>query len=178
LKQPAILYGARESYRPEAAELLKKSGAPVLVSMRWPEAPRDANPEDVDSFRTLETRDKAASAPAVLKKAGVQFALYTDGLDQPREIQRAVKKAIDAGLSREDAIRALTLSPAEIYHVADRVGSIEKGKIGNLLVTRGEIFDDRTRVELIFVDGRKYTPAPDAAPGGRGPVTDDPGGNR
>jgi len=178
LKQPAILYGARESYRPEAADLLKKSGAPVLVSMRWPEAPRDANPEDVDSFRTLETRDKAASAPAVLKKAGVQFALYTDGLDQPRDIQRAVKKAIDAGLSREDAIRALTLSPAEIYHVADRVGSIEKGKIGNLLVTRGEIFDDRTRVELIFVDGRKYTPAPDAAPGGRGPVTEDPGGNR
>ena len=179
LKQPAILYGARESYRPEAANLLKKGGAPVLVSMRWPEPPRDANPEDVDSMRTLETRDKAAAAPALLKKAGVPFALYTDGLDQPRDIQRAVKKAIDAGLSREDAIRALTLSPAEIYHVADRVGSIEKGKIGNLLVTRGDIFDDRTKVEMIFVDGRKYTPAPDTAPGGRGSTaTDNPGGKR
>jgi imidazolonepropionase-like amidohydrolase len=179
LKQPAILYGVREAYRPEAADLLKKSGAPVLVSMRWPEPQRDANPEDVDSFRALETRDKAASAPAVLKKAGVPFALYTDGLDQPRDIQRAVKKAIDAGLSREDAIRALTLAPAEIYHVADRVGSIEKGKIGNLLVTRGEIFDDRSKVEMIFVDGHKYIPAIDTAPsGGRGPVTEDPGGNR
>jgi imidazolonepropionase-like amidohydrolase len=179
LKQPAILYGVREAYRPEAADLLKKTGSAVLLSMRWPEAPRDANPEDVDSLRTLETRDKAASAPAMLKKAGVKFALYSDGLDQPRDLQRAVKKAIDAGLSREDAVRALTLSAAEIYQVQDRLGSIEKGKIGNLLVTRGDIFDDRTRVEMIFVDGRKYTPAADVAvPGGRGPVTDDPGGNR
>jgi imidazolonepropionase-like amidohydrolase len=143
--------------------------------MRWPEAPRDANPEDVDSLRTLETRDQAASAPAVLQKAGVKFALYSDGLDQPRDIQRAVKKAIDAGLAREDAIRALTLSPAQIYGVADRLGSIEKGKIGNLIVTKGELFDDRTKIEMIFVDGRKYTPAADATPGGRGPVTDDPG---
>jgi len=179
LKQPAILYGVREAYRPEAADLLKKTGSAVLVSMRWPEAQRDANPDDVDSFRTLETRDKSASAPAMLKKSGVKFALYSDGLDQPRDLQRAVKKAIDAGLSREDAVRALTLSAAEIYQVQDRVGSIEKGKIGNLLVTRGDIFDDRTKVEMIFVDGRKYTPAADVAvPAGRGPATEDPGGNR
>ena len=179
LKQPVILYGVRESYRPEAVEVLKKGAVPVLVSLRWPEAQRDANPEDVDSLRTLETRDKAAAAPALLKKAGVQFALYSDGLDQPRDLQRAVKKAIDAGLPREDAVRALTLSVAEIYGVADRIGSIEKGKIANLVVTRGDIFDDRTKVEMIFVDGRKYTPAADTAmPGGRGPVTDDPGGVR
>ena len=98
---------------------------------------------------------------------------------QPRDLQRAVKKAIDAGLSREEALRALTLSPAEIYGIADRVGSIEKGKIGNLVVTRGDIFDDRTKVEMVFVDGRKYTPARRCRrPGGRGPATDDPGGNR
>src|SRR5579871_3993245 len=178
LKQSTILYGAREAYRPEAAELLKKSGTPILVSVRWPEAPRDANLEDVDSFRTLETRDKAASAPSVLQKAGVKFALYSDGLDAPRDIQRAVKKAIDAGLSREDAIRALTLSPAEIYGVADRVGSIEKGKIANLVVTKGELFDDRTKIEMVFVDGKKYTPAAEAPAGGRGPATEDPGGNQ
>ena len=113
----------------------------------------------------------------MLQKAGVKFALYSDGLDAPRDLQRAVKKAIDAGLSREDALRALTLSPAEIYGVADRLGSIEKGKIANLVVTKGDIFDDRTKVEMIFVDGKKYTPAPEASPaGGRGAATDDPGG--
>ena len=92
---------------------------------------------DVDSMRTLETRDQAASAPAVLAESGrASSRFYSDGLDQPRDFQRAVKKAIDAGLSREDALRALTLSPAEIYGVADRLGSIEKGKIANLVVTK------------------------------------------
>jgi imidazolonepropionase-like amidohydrolase len=129
----------------------------------------------------LEQRDKAPTAPAVLQKAGIKFALYSDGQDAPRDFQRAVKKAIDSGLSREDALRALTLSPAEIYGVADRVGSIEKGKIANLVLTKGDIFDDRTTVVMVFVDGKKYTPAETAAPGGRGgAATDDPGpgGNR
>jgi imidazolonepropionase-like amidohydrolase len=176
LKQPTILYGGRETYRPEAAALLKKSNTSLLLSLHWPEKARDTDPEDVDSMRTLETRDKAALAPGVLAKAGVHWAFYSDGLDQPRDLQRAVKKAIDAGLSREDALRALTLSPAEIYGVQDRVGSIEKGKIGNLVVTRGDIFDDRTKVEAIIVDGRKYAPAADASPsGGRGAATDEPG---
>jgi len=177
LKQPVLLYGGRESFRPEAAALLKKYNASILLSMRWPEASRDADPDEVDSMRTLETRDKAALAPAMLQKAGVKFALYSDGLDQPRDLQRAVKKALDNGLSREDALRALTLSPAEIYGVANRLGSIEAGKIANLVVTRGDIFDDRTKVEMTIVDGRKYVPAPDASPaGGRG-ATNEPGVN-
>ena len=58
----------------------------------------------------------------------------------------------------------MTLSPAEIYGVADRLGSIEKGKIANLVVTSGDLFEERTEVEVIFVDGRKYEPAPDATP--------------
>jgi imidazolonepropionase-like amidohydrolase len=175
LKQPYILYGGRETYRPEAAALLKKANIAVLVSMHWPEKARDADPDEVDNMRALETRDKAATAPAVLQKAGVKFALYSDGLEASRDLKAAIKKAIDGGLSREDALRALTLSPAEIFGVADRMGSIEKGKIGNLVVTRGDIFEDRTKVEMVFVDGRKYVPAPETPTGGRGAVTDDPG---
>jgi hypothetical protein len=180
LKQPVILYGVREGYRPEAAELLKKAGAPALVSLRWPEPPVSPDPDTVETLRTLQTRDQAPSAPGALKKAGVKFALYADGLEQPRDLQRAVKKAIDAGLSREDAIRALTLSPAEIFGVADRLGSIEKGKIANLVVTRGDLFETSTRVEMVFVDGVKYTPPVETpAPGGRGaPAPETPGGNR
>jgi imidazolonepropionase-like amidohydrolase len=63
--------------------------------------------------------------------------------------------------------------------VADRVGSVEKGKIANLVVTKGDIFDNNTRIEMIFVDGKKYAPADAAAAGGRGAVTENnPGGNR
>jgi hypothetical protein len=175
LKQPVVIYGGRETFRPEAAALLKKFNAPVLLSMRWPEAARDADPDELDSMRTLETRDKAAQAPSVLVKAGVKFALYSDGLDAARDLQRAVKKALDNGLSREDALRALTLSPAEIYGVSNRLGSIDKGKIANLVVTRGDIFDDRTKMEMTLVDGRKYVPPADAPSFGTRGATTDPG---
>ena len=175
LKQPVILYGLREAYRPEAAPLLKKYGSPALVSMHWTEAPRDPDPEADRTMRSLENVDQGPAAPGLLQKAGVPFALYTDGLDQPRDLQRAVKKAIDAGLARQDAIRALTLSPAEIYGVADRLGSIEVGKIANLVVTKGDLFDDHTQIEIIFVDGKQYKPAPEPPAGGGRGATEEPG---
>src|SRR5208282_6451785 len=170
LKQPAIYYGLREGFEDRSVKYLKDANATVLVSLKWPEKARDQDPEAEDPYRQMVLREKAPTTPAVLKKAGIKFALYSDGLDAPRDLQRAVKKAIDNGLSREDALRALTLSPAEIYGVADRLGSIEKGKIANLVVTRGDLFDDATTVQMIIVDGRKYEPAPQAAApaGGRG----------
>jgi len=170
LGQPAILYGMREGYR--SADLLKKANAPVLVNLKWPEKGKDTDPDEQDSFRTLQVRNLAPSTPAEFVKAGVRFAFYSGGLDQPRDLQKAVKKAIDAGLSRQDAVRALTLTPAEIYDIADRMGSIEKGKIANLVVTKGELFEDNTKVEMVFIDGKRYLPTPESAPsGGRGQVT-------
>jgi imidazolonepropionase-like amidohydrolase len=179
LKQPTIIYGAREAYRPDAVALLKKANLPVLVSMKWPTptAGPDVHLEE-ESMRQLETYDLAPSAPALLQKAGVKFALYSDGIDTPRDLQRAVKKAMDAGLTREQALRALTLTPAEIYGVSDRLGSIEKGKIANLVVTRGDIFENSTKVEMVFVDGKKYTPAADAGGRGAAAPTDNPGENQ
>jgi hypothetical protein len=177
LKQPAIFYGMREAYRPEAAELLKKAGATVLISLKWPMPPTgpDAHLED-ESLRQLQTYDQSPAAPAVLQKAGVKFAFYSDGVDAPRDLHRAVKKALEAGLTRDEALRAMTLVPAEIYGIGDRAGSIEKGKIGNLVVTRGDLFEPSTRVEMIIVDGKKYPPAADPN-AGRG-MTETPGGDR
>ncbi len=158
LKQETILYGLHEGYR--ATPLLKQYNGKALVDLRWPEKSRDADPEQTDSLRTLELRDKAPSTAAELHKAGVPFAFYAGALAQPTDVSRAVKKAIDAGLAPGDAIRALTLSPAEIFGVADRLGSIEKGKIANLIVTTGDLFQDRTRIKYVLVDGVKYEPAP------------------
>lgn len=167
LKQPAIYYGLREGFEDRSVKYLKDANATVLVSLRWPERARDQDPDAEDPYRQMVIREKAPTTPAVLHKNGIKFALYSDGLDAPRDLQRAVKKAIDNGLSREDALRALTLSPAEIYGVSDRLGSIEKGKIANLVVIKGEIFDDRTKIEFVLVDGNKYVPAPEV-PAGRG----------
>src|SRR5208282_22483 len=88
----------------------------------------------------------------------VKFAFYSGGITTPKDIVKAAKKSIDAGLAPEAALRALTLAPAEIFGVADRLGSIEKGKIANLVVTDGDIFEEKTKIKMIFVDGHKFTP--------------------
>ena len=153
-KLNAVLYGGQMAY--EVAPEIAAKKMLVLVDLKWPEAEKDADPDATPSLRTLRFRDRAPSSPAALEKAGVKFAFYSGGIATPKDILPAVKKAIDAGLSPEAALRALTLSPAEIFGVAEITGSIEKGKIANLVVTDGDLFDKKTKVKMVFVDGRKY----------------------
>ncbi|MGB7283512.1 MAG: amidohydrolase family protein [Candidatus Acidiferrum sp.] len=148
------IYGAQMAY--EMPDEIAAKKIPVLVDLKWPEADKDADPDDVPSLRTLRFRDKAPSSPAALSKAGVQFAFYSGGIAAPKDILKAVKKSIDAGLAPDAALRALTLTPAEIYGVADRLGSIETGKIGNLVVTDGDLFDEKTKIKMVFVDGKRF----------------------
>ena len=75
-----------------------------------------------------------------------------------------LRRAIDAGLSADDAIRAFTLSTAEIFGVADRLGSIEKGKIANLVVTKGNLFETNTKIQYVVIDGVKFQPTPEPPP--------------
>jgi len=166
LKLNAVIYGGEEGWR--GADLLAKAKYPVLVSLKWPARPADSNPADVDTLRVLEMRDKAPTTPAALAKAGVKFAFYSDGIATPREIMRAVKRAIDDGLSPADAIRAMTLTPAEIYGVDKTIGSIDKGKIGNIIVADGDIFAG-AKVKYVFVDGMKYEPPQETPAMRRGP---------
>src|SRR4029077_20715452 len=150
-----VLYGGQMSY--EIASEIAARKLAVLVDLKWPEADKDADPDDVPSLRTLRFRDCAPSSPAALAKAGVKFAFYSGAITAPKDILKAAKKSIDAGLSPDAAIRAFTLTPAEIFGVADRLGSIETGKIANLVVTDGDIFDEKTKIKFVFVDGRRFT---------------------
>lgn len=153
-KLNAVLYGVQMGY--DVTPEIAARKLPVLVDLKWPEAEKDSDPEATPSLRTLRFRDRAPSSPAALGKAGVKFAFYSGGITAPKEILPAVKKSIDAGLSPDAALRALTLSPAEIFGVAETLGSIENGKIANLVVTDGDLFDKKTKVKIVFVDGRKY----------------------
>ena len=151
-----VLYGGQMAY--EVAPEVAAKKLSVLVNLKWPEGEKDADPEDKPSLRTLQFRDRAPSSPGALAKAGVKFAFYSGGITTPKDIVKAAKKSIDAGLAPEAALRALTLSPAEIFGVADRLGSIENGKIANLIVADGDLFEEKTKIKLVFVDGRKYEP--------------------
>ncbi len=151
----AAIYGGQMSY--EVADEIATKKLPVLVDLKWPEADKDADPDDVPSLRTLRFRDRAPSSPAALAKAGVKFAFYSGGIAAPKDILKAAKKSIDAGLNPDAALRAMTLSPSEIFGVADRLGSIENGKIANLVITDGDLFNEKTKIKFVFVDGRRFT---------------------
>jgi Amidohydrolase family len=151
----AAIYGGQMSY--EVANEIAAKKLSVLVDLKWPEADKDADPEDVPSLRTLRFRERVPSSPAALAKTGVKFAFYSGGIAAPKDILRAAKKSIDAGLTPDSALRALTLSPAEIFGVADRLGSIENGKIANLVITDGDLFEEKTKIKYVFVDGRRFT---------------------
>jgi hypothetical protein len=148
------LYGAQQAYG--IAGAIAAAKLPVLVNLKWPERSKEADPDAEQDLRDLRLRDRAPGTPAALAKAGVKFAFYSDGVATPKDALKSVKKAIDAGLAPEAALRALTLSPAEIYGVSDRVGSIEAGKIANLVVTDGDLFSEKTKVKEVFVDGRRF----------------------
>ncbi len=159
LKVPYILYGLHEGYKrvPE----LKKANVPLLISLKWPEKPKDQNPAEIPDYRELLEREQAPALPGMLAKAGVKFAFFSDGVGTAPDLKKAIKKAVDAGLPRAEAVRALTLTAAEFYGVSDRLGSLDKGKIANLVVMRGEAFDDKSSIEYVFIDGEQFRPSPD-----------------
>jgi Amidohydrolase family len=150
-----VIYGGQASY--EVAGEIAARKLPVLIDLKWPEAEKDSDPDDVPSLRTLRFRERAPSAPAALAKAGAKFAFYSGGIAAPKDIVKAAKKSIDAGLSADAALRALTLSSAEIFGVADRLGSIEKGKIANLVIADGDIFNEKAKIKYVLVDGQRFT---------------------
>ena len=149
-----IVYGAQGAY--EAADVLAENSVPALVNLDWPEPSRGGDPEAVPNLSQLRLYDRAPTTPAALAGAGVQFAFYSGGLSGPGDVVSAVRRAVAQGLAEDAAVRALTLSPAEIFGVADRLGSVEEGKIANLVVTDGGLFDEETRVEVVFVDGEMF----------------------
>ncbi len=154
LKVQPVIYGAHQGYAVADAVAAKK--VPVLVSLKWPEKEQGGDPDAEEPLRILRFRERAPSTPAALDKAGVKFGFYSDGIANPKDLFKNVRKAIDAGLPAEAALRALTLNPAEIFGVADRLGSIEAGKAANLVVTDGDLFAEKTKIKMVFVDGRKY----------------------
>src|SRR5205085_860867 len=104
--------------------------------------------------------------PGRLATKGVKFAFESGGVGTWSDYLVNVQRAVDAGLAPDQAVRALTLTPAELFGVADRMGSLEAGKIANLTVTRGDITDKSARVSQLYVDGRPITVRPPTQAGG------------
>ncbi len=168
----ATVVGATEGFR--AIDALKGMRTSV-VSVDFPDptavtgwAYRNAARHELDdsTTRAAAVKTELESNAAKLNSAGVRFALASGGV-RPADFIANVRKAIAAGLPRQVAVEALTIRAAEAAGVEQQLGSIEVGKIANLLVMEGEALADSAKVSAVFVDGQRYDviPAPPAQPG-------------
>ena len=152
----AIVRGSGQEY--QRLDAIRAAGRAVIVPVNFPKPPAVNTPEDVRDAEMDELLhwDIAPENPARLEAAGVKIALTSDGLRDPAEFLAAVRVAVTRGLPPSSALRALTITPAEWFGVADRLGTIEPGKSASFLVADGDLFDKKTKVVATWIDGQRF----------------------
>jgi imidazolonepropionase-like amidohydrolase len=175
-----VIVGAQEGWR--ALPALKRAAQPVIVSLEWPSAGEitgrayELNVAPVSGPNTARAEADSAGLraaranAAALTRAGIPFALSSHGMDSAATLRDRLRATVEAGLSADDALRALTVTPARLLGLEQAVGTIEPGKLANLVVTRGDLFAPDTRIRHVFVEGVRYdVPEPSETPpeGGR-----------
>ena len=158
-KEFSLVYWIRgNGYEYRRLDAVKATGAPVILPVNFPDPPNVSTPEEAldVSLDDLRHWDFAPENPARLKQAGVTFALTASTLKDVTKFRMHVRTAIDRGLSADDALAALTTTPAELLGMEKRLGTIEPGKAANLVLTDGELFGERTKIRETWVDGVRY----------------------
>ncbi|MEO6587805.1 MAG: amidohydrolase family protein, partial [Pyrinomonadaceae bacterium] len=150
-----IIAGGQEAWK--VADRLKADNVPVLLSLDFPKRTAAASEEaDPEPLSLLRFRAETPSAAVRLQNAGVKFAFESGAMKNISDFLTNVGKSVESGLAKDAAIRAMTLSAAEILGVNNQLGSIEEGKIANLVVMRGDIFGKEKMITHVFVDGKLF----------------------
>jgi imidazolonepropionase-like amidohydrolase len=136
----AILTGVAEGWR--VADEIAKANIPVITG------PVLALPS-----RDYDRYDKAYANPGLMKKAGVKVALRTTDTENVRNLFYNAGFAATYGLGKDEALKSITIVPAEIFGVADKIGSLEKGKSATLFICDGDPFETKTQVKHVFIEG-------------------------
>ena len=137
-----IILGGRDAW--QIAPYLKQHDVAVLLTSTMDLPTREDDPYDVNY-----------AAAAKLQQAGVRFAITSgDAGSEVRNLPYSAGMSAAFGLSKADALKSVTLWPAQILSYSDRLGSIEAGKMANLVVTNGDILEAKTETKFLFIDGR------------------------
>lgn len=141
MKLKAIISGGVEAYK--VADQLKARNIPVIVGPVLRVPVKEDDPYDAPFANA-----------GLLAKAGVKIAFQTNDSAYSRNLPYHAGMAAAFGLAKDEALKAVTINPAEIFGIADKVGSVEKGKIANLIVTDGDPLEIRTQIKHLFINGR------------------------
>jgi hypothetical protein len=172
---PLLLGDVKEGW--DAIGKVKANGSKVFLSLDLPEdksfevkvdmkeqAKKDslagmekkitAEREALEKRKTASIAQYTAQA-STFQKSGITFGFSTLTV-KPSDVQKNIRRMIAAGLSEDDAVAALTTSPAALLGISDRVGSVDQGKIANLVLCDKSYFHEKSKVKFVFVDGVLY----------------------
>ena len=165
-KAPVTVLGSGLEFRAQAelTGLLKDSNAALILPMEFPQAPDLVSPTAADtiSLRDLMTWRYAPTNPKRFIAAGTTVALTTHRMQDKGSFRKRLADAIAHGVTKDEALAALTTTPAKLLGIDARTGTIEKGKLANLVIAAGDPFDAETKFEGFFVAGAAITLPPDA----------------
>jgi len=136
-------------------EDLLPAGMPILLPLELPEQPDlgDADEARATTLRQMQAAVRAPGLPAQLAEADVEFAFVTAGMQSPREFPENLAAVVEAGLTPEQALAAVTTVPARLLGMERTLGTIEPGKQANLMIVEGELFVAKPALRHLFVDG-------------------------
>jgi hypothetical protein len=174
-------------------DVLKTEGNPIIISLDLPKAAeekkpvadssKNAAPKDLEmealKARTAEELKRLESQAATLAALGLPFSFSTVGV-KATDIKETIRRMIKAGLTEDQALAALTTTPAAQLGVSHRFGTVEKGRAANLVVSDKSYFDEKSSVRYVFIDGKlfeyegKPVPKAGASAGGAGKGSEAP----
>ena len=139
-------------------DAMKATGGSFIIPLTFPEAFDVEDPFDARnvSYTQMKDWELAPTNPAVMEKAGIKFAITSYGLTNARDFWTNLRTAVDNGLTEKQALNSLTAIPAEMLGVADKVGSLAKGKMANFIITSDDLFKKDNVIFENWVEGRQY----------------------
>ena len=135
----------------------------MIVPLNFPAKPDVVDPQNALQYSTEQLKhwDMAPDNAAKLADAGFQFALTSAELKDKKDFRKNLSRAVNRGLNESAALAALTTNPAKEFGQAKRLGKVAPGFIANLVVTDGNYFDEKSKVQSVWIDGNEYEVAPD-----------------
>ncbi|MCZ6785678.1 MAG: amidohydrolase family protein [Planctomycetota bacterium] len=154
--RPAVLLGSGMEFR--RLDAIARDRLPIVIPLAYPRRPRVDTFGDADAvdLRTLMTWEQAPTNPRRLAAAGLSVSLTTSKLRRRRMFHRRLREAIRHGLTEDQALAMLTTNPARLLGATEILGTIEPGKQANLVVCDGPLFSKKTKIRVVWIDGRRH----------------------
>ncbi|MBI2271873.1 MAG: amidohydrolase family protein [Bacteroidetes bacterium] len=151
-----IIKGAGDEY--QRLEDIKETHCRFILPLNFPNAYNVDDPYDAMniSMEELKHWEMAPANPSFFEKKSIEFALTAADLKDKNDFWKNLRKAIDHGLSEKQALKALTVTPAEMLGISAKAGRLKKGMLAGFIITSGNLFDAKTKIHENWIKGNQY----------------------